>query len=140
MVKTIFDYESSEDEAKVLKKRSYQQLKGVDSYLHKQSSLLEDIEKHCHNKRLKKNIYKMDYLKLIAQNPPAKDQVYNPGVTNASSDYEKLPRFINDPVIDSYFRSNNSLINEVMQNEARSMIRDKGMHPENVFESDFCKT
>ena len=82
----------------------------------------------------------MDYLKLIAQNPPAKDQVYNPGVTNASSDYEKLPRFINDPVIDSYFRSNNSLINEVMQNEARSMIRDKGMHPENVFESDFCKT
>jgi len=26
--------------------------------------------------------------------------VYNPAVTNASSDHEKLPRLINDPVID----------------------------------------
>jgi hypothetical protein len=62
-------------------------------------------------------------------------------VTNASSDYEKLPRFINDPVIDSYFRKkNNELFSEIMSYEGSKMIMAKGMHPENVFESDFCKT
>ena len=98
--------------------------------------MISDIEKHCKNKRLKKNIYKMDYLKLINN----KDQVYNPGVTSASSDYDKLPRVINDPVIDSCLRANNSLICDVMHQEGRQMIMDKGYHPENVFESDFCKT
>jgi len=135
MTKTIFDYESSDEEQKSNpKKRTYKH--HFDEYLEGQKSLISDIEKHCKNKRLKKNIYKMDYLKLINN----KDQVYNPGVTNASSDIDKLPRVINDPVIDSCLRANNSLISDIMSHEGKQMIIDKGLHPENVFESDFCKT
>lgn len=33
---------------------------------------------------------------------------YNPSVTNASSDFEKLPRTANDPVIDYQFKKKNS--------------------------------
>lgn len=73
MYKTIFDYESSEDEeeAKHPLKRTYEQFQnesmqtGFDKYLLSQKRFVEDIEKHCKNKRLKKNIYKMDCVKLI---------------------------------------------------------------------------
>ena len=67
--------------------------------------MIDDLEKHCRNKRLKKNIYKMDCIKFSTNTnsvaPVQKDMpVYNPAVTNASSDPEKLPRLHNDPVID----------------------------------------
>jgi hypothetical protein len=59
----------------------------------------------------------MDCLKLISSTAQ-KDQVYNPGVTNASSDYEKLPRVINDPVINSYFRTKTgNLFSDIMTYE-----------------------
>lgn len=48
--------------------------------------------------------------------------MYNPGVTNASSDYDKLPRIISDPVIDSYLKSNNSLISDLNRTEGLKMI------------------
>jgi hypothetical protein len=66
MTKTIFDYESSDEEEKKPKKRTFRQLdNNFDNYLNGQKMIIEDIEKHCRNKRLKKNIYKMDCLKLI---------------------------------------------------------------------------
>lgn len=142
MTKTIFDYESSDEEEKNTKKRTFRQFENnFDNYLSEQKTIIEDIEKHCRNKRLKKNIYKMDCLKLITSTAPTKDAVYNPGVTNASSDYEKLPRVINDPVIDSYFRTKTGdLFSDIMTFEGHQMIMNKGLHPENVFETDFCKT
>lgn len=66
--------------------------------------------------------------------------MYNPGVTNASSDYEKLPRILNDPVIDGFLRFKNPLLSDLMVHEGQQILFDKGLHPENVFESDFCKT
>jgi hypothetical protein len=140
MTKTIFDYESSDEEEKVGKKRTFAQAQGIDGYLNQQSKHLLDIEKHCRNKRLKKNIYKLDYLKLIQQPGPSREAGgYNPGLTNASSDYDKLPRVMNDPVIDSLLRKSNPLIDDVMNHEGLKMINEKGLHPENVFESDFSK-
>jgi hypothetical protein len=58
--------------------------------------MIEDIEKHCINKRLKKNIFKMDCNKYYKQNKQTQDNSF----TLASSDYKKLPRVQNDPVID----------------------------------------
>ena len=147
MQKTIFDYESSSDEEeKISGKRTYNQFmnkfdNNFDQYLFDKKSMIQDIEKHCRNKRLKKNIYKMDCVKLVMQPAPS-DQVYNPGVTAASSDYEKLPRAaVNDPVIDAQFKKKNeSLLNSIMKNESTSMLFEKGLNPQNVFESDFCKT
>lgn len=88
--------------------------------------MIEDLEKHCRNKRLKKNIYKMDCVKIGRPLPQAapvqKDvTVYNPAVTNASSDPEKLPRLVNDPVIDQYFKQTNArLFQDIMSYEANT--------------------
>jgi hypothetical protein len=66
MNKTIFDYESSDEDEKVSKKRTFKQFEnGFDNYLLSKRNLIEDIEKHCRNKRLKKNIFKMDCVKLL---------------------------------------------------------------------------
>ena len=71
MQKTIFDYESSSDEEeKISGKRTYNQFlnkfdNNFDQYLFDKKSMIQDIEKHCRNKRLKKNIYKMDCVKLV---------------------------------------------------------------------------
>ena len=123
MSKTVFDYDSNEEDLQSLSrdksqngtKRTYGQFKNhfnskIDKLLFGQKQLIEDIEKHCRNKRLKKNIYKLDCVKIGGPNigaaPVAQKEgtpVYNPAVTNASSDHEKLPRLMNDPVIDQSF-------------------------------------
>ena len=137
MSKTVFDYDSNEEDMlntskdkqnKVYAnisndkssnqpgiKRTYGQFKNhfnsnIDKLLFGQKQMIEDIEKHCRNKKLKKNIYKLDCVKIGGTNigaaPVAQKEgvpVYNPAVTNASSDHEKLPRLMNDPVIDQQF-------------------------------------
>lgn len=127
MSKTIFDYDSNEEDLMNTsrdkssnQKRTYGQFKNhfnskIDKLLFGQKQMIEDIEKHCRNKRLKKNIYKLDCVKIGAPNARAapvaqKDgtAVYNPAVTNASSDHEKLPRLMNDPVIDQHFMQTNA--------------------------------
>jgi len=62
-----------------------------------QKSLINDIQKHCKNKRLKKNIMKMNGIRLMSNG--TKQTIANAQYTNASSDFEKMPRTINDPVI-----------------------------------------
>jgi hypothetical protein len=59
--------------------------------------LIEDIEKNCKNKRLKKNIYKMDL--LLAKNNNGKLGLDAPIFSLASSDYLRIPRLANDPII-----------------------------------------
>jgi hypothetical protein len=67
-----------------------------------------DINKHCRNKRHKKQIFKMEGIRVQGSNMGSGTKIgsnekliqYNPSVTNASSDFEKLPRTANDPVID----------------------------------------
>ena len=128
MEKTVFDYDSNEEDLigfekpKASKKRSYGQYSNnfslnIDKLLLGQRQIIEDIEKHCKNKRLKKNIYKMDCVKIAqpVPNPKQETPVYNPAVTNASSDHEKLPRMMNDPVIDQNFKINNArLFQDIM--------------------------
>lgn len=52
--------------------------------------MVEDIEKHCKNKRLKKNIFKMDLVN--AKNNNGKIGLDAPIFTLASSDYQRIPR------------------------------------------------
>jgi hypothetical protein len=160
MSKTIFDYDSNEEDMLNTSrdkssnqpgvKRTYGQFKNhfnsnIDKLLFGQKEMIEDIEKHCRNKRLKKNIYKLDCVKIGGKNPGAapvaqKDgaPVYNPAVTNASSDHEKLPRLMNDPVIDQHFMQTNARqYQEIMTQEAENVLSTKGFHPSNVFVSDF---
>ena len=85
----------------------------------------------------------MDCVKIAQPipNPKQETPVYNPAVTNASSDHEKLPRMINDPVIDQHFKINNArLFQDIMTQEAESVLANKGYNPMNVFESDFSKS
>ena len=138
MNKTIFGYESTDDELKphqlqnnfidfdAFKKSKKRYIKQeakltskFDIEMAEKRRLIDDLNKHCQNKRLKKNILQMDYIRLggVNQNgsigylpsmyattgPSVTKQIdsnYNPSITNASSDYLKLPRLYNDPVID----------------------------------------
>jgi len=67
-----------------------------------QKALIEDIQKHCKNKRLKKNILKMGGIRLMSNG--TKQSIEQPQYTNASSDFEKMPRTVNDPVIENVFK------------------------------------
>ena len=67
-----------------------------------------DINKHCRNKRYRKQLFKMEGIRVQGSTVANGAKIgtneklvqYNPAVTNASSDFEKLPRTANDPVID----------------------------------------
>ena len=62
---------------------------------------------------------------------------YNPAVTNASSDFEKLPRTANDPVIDYQFKKNNSYCYQtLMTMNSEKILMNKGMNVKNIFEND----
>uniref|UniRef100_A0A7S3MTM5 Uncharacterized protein n=1 Tax=Strombidium inclinatum TaxID=197538 RepID=A0A7S3MTM5_9SPIT len=115
-------------------------------------SFISDIEEHCQSKRLKKNIYKFDCIKLgglqstsgkgylpsaLAQiNYKPSEPIWNPGVTQASSDSVKFPRGQNDPVIDKKFKSENAKIyNEIMKTDFNQQLHAKSMNPEQLFES-----
>jgi hypothetical protein len=78
MAKTVYDYDSNEDGFTTTPidksdfhgvKRNYDQFKNhftskIDKILAGKKTIIEDLEKHCRNKRLKKNIYKMDCVNI----------------------------------------------------------------------------
>lgn len=84
-----------------------------------QQTLINDIEKHCRNKRLKKNIFKMECSNRILPQP------YN-SITLASSDTAKWSKQIIDPIIDNQFKKLNMVnYQSIMQNEAAMLFSTK---------------
>jgi len=61
--------------------------------------MIEDIEKHCRSKRLKKNIYKMDMRTGMSG-----AKIDNSALTMAASDPSKLTGNSADPVIAWQFK------------------------------------
>jgi len=58
--------------------------------------MIDDIEKHCHSKRLKKNIYKLDCIRMGING----SKITNPAVSAGASEPLKLVTNVADPVID----------------------------------------
>lgn len=117
MAKTIFDYESADDlnndEKQVGQKRNKnQQLFGSSAYVDRlmmsQKQMVEDIEKHCKNKRLKKNMFKMDFNRLghkFSENYPS-----NVHAT--------------DPVVEYYFKTQNVVnYQHVMRDQSEKLLQ-----------------
>jgi hypothetical protein len=132
MAKTIFDYDSTDEllhqdslnTSHILPKNKRKApepdtASPFDKEMAVRREMINDIQKLCKNKRLKKNILKFDYIRLggvqthggkgykpslYSSTGPSLskqfDALYNPSVTNSSSDQMKLPRLYNDPVID----------------------------------------
>jgi predicted dienelactone hydrolase len=81
--------------------------------MNNQKTLIEDIHKHCKNKRLKKNILKMNNIRLMSNG--TKVQIDNSQYTNATSSYDRIPQQVTDPVIESVFkRTHFGLYKELM--------------------------
>jgi len=98
MAKTVFDYDSDDymlyengknedksrkwnhDNRECGRKRQRHPdnscAKQVDRYMMNQKTLIEDIQKHCKNKRLKKNILKMNGIRLMSNG--TKQQIEQP--------------------------------------------------------------
>lgn len=83
MAKTVFDYDSDDysmfddnkrqwnhDNRECGRKRQRHSdistNKNIDRVMMNQKQLIEDIQKHCKNKRLKKNIFKMNGIRLMS--------------------------------------------------------------------------
>lgn len=96
--------------------------------------LAEDLEKYCKNKRLKKNIYKLDM--IHCQHNGQKQGIEHSNFTSASCDYERIPRVTNDPVINNMFkRMHAPAYQELMNNEADQNLLNHGVLMNNVFEN-----
>ena len=74
----------------------------IDKLLLDHKMLADDLEKYCYNKRLKKNIYKLDM--IHCQHNGQKQGIEHSNFTSASCDYERIPRVTNDPVINNMFK------------------------------------
>jgi hypothetical protein len=70
-----------------------------------QANFIRDIEKHCHSKRLKKNIFKMDCIRLGHDGAKIDSSL----VTMGASEAIKLVTNSADPVIEYQFKKRNSL-------------------------------
>ena len=74
MAKTVFDYDSDDylfeaNTKKSIEKEKYnikKEQKNIDRIMMNQKNLIEDIHRHCKNKRLKKNIFKMSGIRLMS--------------------------------------------------------------------------
>ena len=73
MAKTVFDYDSDDylfEQPKNQPEKEKQKLKKdqktIDKIMMKQKNLIDDIHRHCKNKRLKKNIFKMSGIRLMS--------------------------------------------------------------------------
>jgi hypothetical protein len=72
--------------------------------------MIEDIDKYCKNKRLRKNIYRLEGIKRT------------------------------DGPIDRHFKLKNSEIYaELQRNEADKMLLKKGLNMYNIYEKEFSK-
>ena len=106
MAKTIFDYDSDDysifnDQMESGNKRQKltNSSKNIDRYMMNLKEKIDDIQKHCKNKRLKKNIFKMNNIRMMSNG--ARVAIENPQFTNASSSFERVPQSFTDPVIES---------------------------------------
>lgn len=122
---------------------------GIDQILMNQQQLIMDINKHCRNKRYRKHLFKMEGIRVQGSNVGNGAKIgtneklvqYNPAVTNASSDFEKLPRTANDPVIDYQFKKNNSFCYKtLMTMNSEKILMSKGMNVKNIFDNDLSQT
>ena len=73
MDKTVFDYDSDDylfEQPKNQPEKEKQKLKKdqktIDKIMMNQKNLIDDIHRHCKNKRLKKNIFKMSGIRLMS--------------------------------------------------------------------------
>ena len=109
--------------------------KNIDRFMMNQKALIDDIHKHCKNKRLKKNILKMTDIRLMSNG--GRVQIENPQFTNATSSYERVQQPFTDPVIDSVFKKSHwGLYKELMQEQSNDNLIRQGVIPENLFEKD----
>ena len=85
-------------------------MRPIDQFLTNQKKILDDIDKHCKSKRLKKNIYRLEGIKRA------------------------------DGPIDRHFRlKNGTLITDFMTHEAERILKSKGFNTKNVYEKEFTK-
>ena len=160
--KEIFDYDSDELSGENFTSSKKQKIKnshlknnefkiktGIDQILQNQHQLIMDINKHCRNKRHRKQIFKMEGIRVQGSTVGNGTKIgsnekviqYNPSVTNASSDFEKLPRTANDPVIDYQFKKKNSFCYKaLMTMNSEQILMSKGMNVKNLFENDLSQT
>lgn len=121
-LKTIYGYDSSDnqdlthdvtddllikinDRANKRQKREHKKNKfsnELDKILLNEKMLADDLEKYCANKRLKKNIYKLDMMHCT--NNGQKVGIESAAFTSASCDLERIPRVTTDPVINSMLK------------------------------------
>jgi len=121
MSKAIFDYDTQDDSQespKVGEKRSrMSQASYLDKLMSSQQHMMEDIEKHCYSKRLKKSIFKLDCMR-IGKHGSKLEQV-----TMTGSDSAKLPFQGIDPVISHDFVNRNSgNYQGIMQDQAEMLL------------------
>lgn len=106
----------------------------LDKLLMNEKKLADDLEKYCYNKRLKKNIYKMDILHCAHNGQ--KQGIDQNAFTSASCDYERIPRVTNDPVINSmYKRVHAPAYQELMNHQADQKLLSHGVMFNNIYEN-----
>ena len=141
MAKTIYDYDSQEENnldenaffsGKVGTKRTHQET-SQNTYLEKlmlnQQKMITDIEKHCKNKRMKKNIYKMDCIRMGSKQHQEQMQA----AASAANTAVIMP----DPVIDYQFKMRNVYnYQHIMQDHTNALLQNKGYLPINIFDND----
>ena len=109
--------------------------KKIDKLLLNHKVIADDLEKYCRNKRLKKNIYKLDLMHNMHNG--SKQSLDAPAYTAASCDYDRIPRTAADPVIDQIFKKNNSVaFQELMQYETDKSLFRNGVQPNNLYQYD----
>lgn len=125
MMKTIYDYdtdESSHEEPVVnCKKRSFEQCDYLERSLLAHKTVIEDIQKNCRNKRLKKNLFKVDLQKLGSkfQEPPNHFAPYS------------------DSVIDNQFKMfNKESYDNLMRDHAEQQLIKHNMNKNLIYEGD----
>mgnify|MGYP007028890598 FL=1 len=130
MAKSVFDYDSELEEIEgPVKRRKKDDQNYLTKLMENQRELVEDIEKHCTSKRLKKYMYKLDCIRLGG--------LKQDGVTLATSEPDPLRSSLNDPVIDHLFKLHNATnYQAIWQDCAYEHLALRGMHPDRVFEGD----
>jgi len=140
MEKKIFDYDTQDDSEETktggvgIKRRHSDTDQGyLESLMMTQQKMIDDIEKHCHSKRMKKNIYKMDCIRLGHQGA----KIDNPSVTMAASEALKLTANSVDPVIEWQFKKMNTThYQNIMQDHADNLLHSRNYMPFSIYEND----
>lgn len=137
MAKSVFDYDTQEDseETKVGSKRKHCDTDQgyLDKLMLSQKNIIDDIEKYCHSKRLKKNIFKMDCIRFGHQGASIDSGL----VTMGASEAIKLTGNSADPVIEYQFKKKNTThYQNIMQNHTDKLLRGTTQLPFAIHEGD----